>query len=111
MCQNSINEEIKSRVKMGNASYHSVQNFLSSSLLSKNVKIKVYRTVILLVLHGCETWLLTFREERRLMFFENSVPRRIFEPKRDEITGDLKRQHNKELYTVHSSPNIIWVIN
>ena len=72
--QNSIQEEIKSRLKLGNACYHSVQNLLSSSLLSKNVKIKIYRTVILpVVLYGCETWSLTLREEHRLKLFENRV--------------------------------------
>ena len=75
--QNSIQEEIKSRLKLGNACYHSVQNLLSSSLLSKNVKIKIYRTVILpVVLYGCETWSLTLREEHRLKLFENRVLRR-----------------------------------
>jgi len=72
--QNSIQEEIKSRMKSGNACYHSVQNLLSSSLLSKNLKIKIYRTIRIflpLVLYGCETWTLTLREERRLrVFFE-----------------------------------------
>jgi len=83
--QNSIQEEIKSRLKLGNACYHSVQNLLSSSLLSKNLKIKIYRTIILpVVLYGCETWSLTLREERRLRVFENRVLRRIFGPKRDE---------------------------
>jgi hypothetical protein len=62
--ENSIHEEIKSSLKSGNACYHSVQNFLSSSLLSKNVKINIYRTIILpVVLYGCESWSLTFREE------------------------------------------------
>jgi len=66
-----------------------MQNLLSSSLLSKNIKIKIYRTIILpLVLYGCETWSLTLREERRLRVFENRVFRRIFGPKRDEVTGD-----------------------
>jgi len=85
--QNSIQEENKSRLKSGNACYHSVQNLLSSSLLSKNLKIKIYRTIILSVLYGCETWSLTLREERRLRVFENRVLRRIFGPKRDEVTG------------------------
>ena len=68
--QNSIQEEIKSRLKLGNACYHSVQNLLSSRLLSKNLKIKTYRTIILpVVLYGCETWSLTLREERRLRVF------------------------------------------
>jgi UDP-galactopyranose mutase len=61
--QNSIQEEIKSTLKSGNACYHSVQNLLSSSLLNKYTKIKIYRTIILpVVLYGCETWSLTFRE-------------------------------------------------
>ena len=83
--QNSIQEEIKSRLKSGNACYHSVQNLLSSSLLSKNLKIKIYGTIILpVVLYGCETWSLTLREKRRLRVFENRVLRRIFGPKRDK---------------------------
>jgi len=72
--QNSIQEEIKSRLKTGNACYHSVQNLLSSSLLYKNLKIEIYRTIILLVvLYGCETWSLTLREEQRLRVFESRV--------------------------------------
>jgi len=63
--------------------------FLSSSLLSKNLKIKIYRTIILpVVLYGCKTWSLTLREERRLRVFENRVLRRVFVPKRDEVTGN-----------------------
>ena len=65
--QNSIAEEIKSRLRLGNVCYHSVQDLLSSSLLSKTLKIKIYRTIILpVVLYGCETWSLTLREERKL---------------------------------------------
>ena len=80
--QNSIVEEIKSRFRSGNACYHSVQNLLSSRLLSKNLKIKIYRTIILpVVLYGCETCSLTLREERKLRVFENMVLRRIFGPK------------------------------
>jgi hypothetical protein len=86
--RHSIHEEIKSRLKLGNACYHSVQGLLSSRLLSKNTKIRVYRTIILpVVLYGCETWSLTLREEQRLRVFENRVLRRIFGPKRDEATG------------------------
>ena len=85
--KNSIQEETKSRLKSGNACYHSVQNLVSYSLLSKNLKIKIYRTIILpVVVCGCETWLLPFREELRLRVFENRVLR-IFEPKREEVTG------------------------
>jgi hypothetical protein len=81
-----MQEEIKNRLKSGNACYHLVQNLLSSSLLSKNLKIKIYRTIMLPVLYGCETWLLTLREECRLRVFENGVLRGIFGPKRDEVT-------------------------
>jgi hypothetical protein len=101
--KNSIHAEIKSRLKSGNASYHSVSNLLSSSLLSKNVKIKNYRTIILpVVLYGCESWSLTLREEHRLRVFENRVLRRIFGPKRDEVTGEWRKLHNEELYAVYS---------
>jgi hypothetical protein len=79
--QNSIHEEIKGRLKSGNAGYNSVQNILSSNLLPKSVKIKIYRTIMLLVvLYGCETWSLTLREECRLRVFVNRVLRRIFGP-------------------------------
>ena len=65
--QNSVQKEIKSRLKLGNACYHSVQKLLSSILLTKNLKIKIYKTIILpVVLYGCETWSLTLREECRL---------------------------------------------
>ena len=74
--QNSIQEEIKSRLKSENACYHSVQNLLPSCLLSKNLKIKIYRTIIFpVVLYECGTWSLTLREEHRLRVFENSVLR------------------------------------
>jgi hypothetical protein len=72
----------------GNACYHSVQNLLSSRLLSKDIKIRIYKTIFLpVVLYGCETWFLTLREDHRLRVFENRVLRRIFGPKRDEVTG------------------------
>jgi len=83
-----------------------VQNLLSSSLLSKNLKIKIYRTVILPVdLYGCDTWSLTLREEHRLR-----VLRRIFGPSRAEVTGDWRKLHNVELNDLYCSPNIIRVI-
>ena len=86
--QNSIQEEIKCRLKLGNAYYYSMQNLLYSSFLSKTLKIKIYRTIILpIVLYGCETWSLTLRKGRRLRVFENRVVRRVFGPKRDEVTG------------------------
>ena len=81
-----------------------MQNLLSSSLLSKNIKIIIYRTIILtLVLYGCETWSLILREERRLRMFENRVLRRIFGPKRDEVTGEWRTQHNEELNDLYYS--------
>jgi hypothetical protein len=74
--------------------------------------IKICRTIVLpVVLYGCETWSLTLREECRLRVFENKVLRRIFGPKRDEVTGEWRRLHNEELYALYSSPNIIRVIN
>jgi hypothetical protein len=109
--RNSIHEEIKSRLKSGNACCHSVQNLFSSRLLSKNTKIRVYRTIILpLVLYGCETWSVTLREEQRLRVFDNRVLRGIFGPKRDEVTGEWRRLHKEELNDLYSSPNIIRVI-
>jgi hypothetical protein len=83
--QNDIHDEIKNRLNSGNACYHSIQNLLSSHLISKNLKIKIYKTVILpVVLYGCETWSLSFGEEHRLRVFENRVLRKIFGPKREE---------------------------
>jgi hypothetical protein len=78
---------------------------LSSRLLSRNVKVKIYKTIILpVVLYGCETWALTLREEHRLRLFENRVLRRICGPKRDEVTGEWRKLHNEELHNLYSSP-------
>jgi hypothetical protein len=89
--QNCIHEEIKSRL-------NSVQSLLSSCLLSKNVKVKIYKIIILpVVLYGCETWSLTLREEHRLRVFENRVLKIIFGPKRDEVMGEWRKLHNEEL--------------
>ena len=87
--QNSIQKEIKSRPQPGKVCCISVvKNLLSSSLLPKNVKIKIYRTTILrVVLYGCETWSLSLSEKRRLRLFENRVLGRVFGPKRDEVIG------------------------
>ena len=88
-----------------------MQNLLPFSLLSKNLKIKLHRTIILpVVLYGCETWSLTLREERKLRVFENMVLRRIFGNKRDEITGEWRKLHNEELNGLFCSPNIFRVI-
>ena len=109
--QKSIQEEIKSKFKSGNACYHSVQYLLSSGLLAKNLKFKIYRSIILpFVLYECETWSLTLREERRLRVFENRALRRIFEPKRNEVTGKWRKLHSEELNDLYSSPNIVQVI-
>jgi len=84
---------------------------LSSKLLSKNLKIKIYRTIILpVVLYESETWSLTLQEERKLRFFENMVLRRIFGPRRDEVTGEWRRLHNEVLNDLYSSPYIVQVI-
>ena len=87
-----------------------MQNLLSSRLLSKNLKIKIYRTIILsVVFYGCDTWSLTLREERKSRVFENMVLRRIFGPRREEVTGEWRRLQN-ELNDLYSSPNIVRVI-
>jgi len=108
---NSVQEEFKNRLKAGNACYLSMQNLLFSSLLSKNVKIKIglYRTIILPIVYGCETWSLTM-EERRLRLFENRVLSIIFGPERDDGIGEGRQLLNEELNHLYSPPNIIWVI-
>jgi hypothetical protein len=87
--ENLIQEEIKRRLNSGNGCYHSVQNLLSSCLLSKNIKVRIYKTIILpAFLYKCETWSLTLREEHRMR-----VLRRIFGPKRDEVRGGWRKLH------------------
>jgi hypothetical protein len=109
--QNCIYEEIRSRLNSGNACYHAVQNLSSSRLLSKNVKLKIFKTMISpVVLYGCETLSLTLKKGHRLRVFENRVLRRIFGPKRDEATGGCRKLHNEELHGSFSSPSIIRVI-
>jgi hypothetical protein len=108
--QNDIHDEIKSRLNSGNACCYSVQNLFSSRLISKNLKIKIYRTVILpVVLYGCQTWSLTLGEEQILRVFQNRVLRKVFGPKREE-DGSWRKLHNDELHGLYSSPNIVRVI-
>ena len=88
-----------------------MQNLLSSILLSKNIKIKIQRTIILsVVLYGCDTWSLTLRDKSSLRVCENRVLRRIFRPKRDKVTGEWRKLHNEELNDLYSSSNIVGVI-
>jgi hypothetical protein len=80
---------------------------LSSHLLSRNVKVKIYKTIILpIILYGYEIWSLVLREKYRLRVFENMVLRRNFGPKRDEVTGGCRWLHSGELHNLLISPNI-----
>jgi hypothetical protein len=106
-----LQDEIRRGLNSGSACYHSVQNLLSSRLLSKNVQIRIYKNIIFpVVLCGCEIWSLTLKEEHRVKVFENRVLRRIFGPKRDEVTGGWRKLHNEELHNLYSSPSIIRMI-
>jgi hypothetical protein len=103
LLQNCMHREIKRRLNSGNVCYHSVQ-----SLLSRNVKVKIHRTIILpVVSYGCETLCLTSREQHRLRMFENRVLRRIFGPKRAEVTGERRKLHSQELHNLYLSLDII----
>jgi hypothetical protein len=105
--KNYMHKEIKSRLNSGNACCHPVRVFLSSCLLSRNIKVKIYKTVILpVVLYECETLSLTLREEHRLRVFENRVLR-ISGPKRDEVMGEWRKLYSGELYNLFLSPFII----
>jgi hypothetical protein len=109
--KNLIQEEIKRRLNSGNACYHSVQNILSSRLLSRNVKIRLHKTIILpVVLYWCKTWPLTLREEHRLRVFENRVLRRISGPNWDEMMGEWRKLHKEELRDLYFSPSIVRII-
>jgi hypothetical protein len=79
-------------------------------LLSKKLKIEIYGTIILPVLYGCETWSLILREEHRLWVFENRVFRKIFGPKRNDITKDWRKLHHEELNDLYSSPTLVRVL-
>jgi hypothetical protein len=106
--QNCKHEEIKSRLNLGNACYHSVQSLLSSCLLSRNIKVKIYKTIILpVVLCWCEIWSVTLRKEHRLRVFANRVLRRIIGPNRDEVMGQRRKLHNGELHNLYSLPDIV----
>jgi len=97
---------------LGNACYNLEQNLVFSSALHKNMKIKIKRTTILLVLLFCyETWTLTLSMEKRLRFFENRMLRKMFGAERDEVNRETKRLYlyNEENYDLYSSPNVIWV--
>jgi hypothetical protein len=110
--KNCIHEDIKCRLEVVNSYYYSVQTPLSSRLLSKNLKIKMYITFILpIVLYGCETLslILVLSEERRQRVFENRFLRRIFEPKGEE-NGEWRSLHIEELHSLFCSPNIVRVM-
>jgi hypothetical protein len=96
--QHCMHEGIRSRLNSGNACYHSVQSLLSYRHQSRNLKVNIYKIIILpVVLCGCKTWSLTLREEHRLRVFENRMLRRIFGLKRDEVKGEWRKLHNGEL--------------
>jgi hypothetical protein len=83
---------------------------MASCLTSRNLKVKIYKTIILpVVLCGCETWSVTLREEHRLRVFENGVLRRIFGPMRDEVMGEWRKLHNGELHILYPSPDIVQI--
>ncbi|KAJ4442904.1 hypothetical protein ANN_04498 [Periplaneta americana] len=97
-------------IKIGDLSFEEVEKFkyLGATSAVKNLKVRIYKTVILpVVLYGCETWTLTLREEHRLRVFENKVLRKIFGAKRDEVIGEWRKLHNTELHALYSSPDII----
>jgi hypothetical protein len=105
--QKCMHKEIKSRLNSGNASYHLVQSLLSSHLLYRNVKIKVYKTLILpVVFHGCVKLISHTKEEHRLRVFEKRVLRRISGPKRDKVIGEWRKLYNEKPHNSYSSPNI-----
>jgi hypothetical protein len=98
-----MQEEIKKILNSGNVCYHSVQSLLSSRPISRNVEVKIYKTITLpVVLCGCETWSLILREEHTLRMFQNRVLRRMFLPKRREVSGEWGRLHNEELHILYN---------
>jgi hypothetical protein len=108
--QISIHEETEKRRKSETGCYHLVQNLLSSSLLSKNIKSKIYKIIILpVVLYVCEIWSLTLRKEHRLRVFENRMLTKMLGPERDEVPREWRRLYKEDLNDLYSSPNIIRV--
>jgi hypothetical protein len=100
------------QLNCGNAYYHSAHDTLSSHLLSKILKIRIYTTKILSEFsYGCETWSLPVREEHKLRVFENRALRRIFGPQRDVVTGGWIKLHKEKLHDIYSPPSIIRIIN
>jgi hypothetical protein len=109
--QNLIQEEIKRRLNSVRLDTIQSGTFSSPRLLSKKIKIRIYKTIILsVVLYGRETLSLTLREEHRLREFENRVLRRIFGPKRDEVMGGWRKVHNEDLHNLYSLPSMIRII-
>ena len=109
--KNEVTEEIKSRLVSGNACFYSVQKLLTSRLISRKLKLKIYRTVILpVILYGCESWSTTLADEHKLHVFENKVLRKIYGPKRDEMTGEWRRLHNEELHGLYDSPDVVKIM-
>ncbi|KAJ4438254.1 hypothetical protein ANN_14193, partial [Periplaneta americana] len=106
-----LNEtDAQERIKLLSGLAHSSEPWILKRLLSKNLKVRIYKTatgILLVVLYGCETWTLTLREEQRLRVFENKVLRKIFGAKRGEVTGEWRKLHNTELHALYSSPDII----
>jgi hypothetical protein len=106
--QNLIQREIRWRLILSNTCYHSMENVLSSCLLSKNVKIRKYKIIILpVILNGCETSSVSLKEGHRLREYENGLLRRIFGPRRDEVAGGWRKLHDEELHNLYPLPSII----
>jgi len=106
--KNEVTEEIKSRLVSGNACFYSVQKLLTSRLISRKLKLKIYRTAILP--DGCESWSTTLADEHKLRVFESKVLRKIYGPKRDEMTGEWRRLHNEEQQGLYDSPDVVKIM-
>jgi len=106
--KNEVTEEMKSRLVSGNAFFYSVKKLLTSRLISRKLKLKIYKTVILsIILYGCESWSTTLADEHTLRVFENKVLRKIYGPKREEMTGEWRRLHNEVLHGLYDSPEVV----